>query len=227
MKNRNEKRRLSGVIFDMDGLMFDTERVISHAWDLVGEQMGYGALGAHIRCTLGLNLKGRGEYFRKVCGQDFPFDEFTDRYRKETALYMEKRGVPVKPGLYQLLAWLEERKIPMAVATSASRRYAEEKLRQTNVFSCFKEIICGDQVQFSKPHPQIYRCAVEALGIKPEEAAALEDSPKGLEAALNAGLMAVMIPDLLEEAPGLENRLTAKLRSLEEVPKFLEENFVF
>lgn len=112
---REKLKKIQGVVFDMDGLMFDSERIVQHAWNVAGRQMGYGDLGYENMChTIGFNVVRRQEYFLKKYGQNFPFEEFKERYRDAYAAYVKEHGVPAKKGLHELLRVLKNRGIPMA-----------------------------------------------------------------------------------------------------------------
>ena len=112
---------------------------------------GLWSLGHNIYHTLGMNLKGREEYFKSVYGQEFPFDKFTEAYREESRKIQEAEGVPVKKGLLELMAFLKKEGFALAVATSSSQERTREKLKGCGVWGDFSVIICGDQVRRSKP----------------------------------------------------------------------------
>ena len=114
-------------------------------------------------------MPGAGSILRKPCGPDFPFEEFTECYRGISREILRREGIPVKPGLYELLDCLKEKKIPMAVATSSSARHAGENLREAGVEQYFSCMITGDQVKRSKPDPEIYLLACRKLGVPPEK----------------------------------------------------------
>ena len=194
---QQKKCPLQAVIFDVDGLMLDSERLVQRSWDITGEKMGYGPLGHNIYHTLGMNLKGREEYFKSVYGQEFPFDKFTEAYREESRKIQEAEGVPVKKGLLELMAFLKKEGFALAVATSSSQERTREKLKGCGVWGDFSVIICGDQVRRSKPDPEIYEKAGAALGADPGKTLVLEDSQNGLRSALNAGMLPIMIPEII------------------------------
>lgn len=226
-KAENLKKNLKAVVFDMDGLMFNTEYIIKYSWDVVGEEMGYENFGDNIFNTLGMNHNQRKEYFFKKYGEKFDFERFTDRYREITKLYIEKNGVPIKKGLKNILEYLKNNKIKMAVATSSSRAFAMDKIKKANIEKYFSVIICGDMVTKSKPDPQIYIKACDSLGVEYGNCIAFEDSPKGIEAANLAGMNPIMIPDLIKDAPSeVEEILLAKFESLDEAREFLENVIV-
>ena len=125
--------KLQAVVFDMDGLMFDTERIVQYSWDVAGERLGYEKLGQNIYHTLGMNRAGRQVYFQKKYGMDFPFDTFRAYNREAFFARVQKEGLPVKPGLYTLLDFLKNLHIPMAVATSSGGDYARDNLEQAGI----------------------------------------------------------------------------------------------
>lgn len=214
--------RFKGIVFDIDGLMFDTESIVKRSWDKVGPLLGYGELGDNIYHTLGMNAQRREEYFREKYGDEFPYERFSDLYREACAKDMEENGVPVKTGLMGLLQWIKEQGIPMAVATGSSEKYAMRKLKRSNCLDYFEAIICGNMIQRSKPDPEIYLRACEALGIDPTDALAFEDSPNGIRSALNAGMEVIMVPDLIQNVgDDLEEKLFAKLENLTEAKEML------
>ena len=222
--NSGKKKLLKAVVFDMDGLMFDTERIVQRSWDAAGPRLGYEPLGYRITETIGLNLEGRREYFKNQYGEAFPFDQFTETYRSIGAEIQKKEGLPIKPGLQELLDYLKSQDCKLAVASSSSAQHVQENLKKAGVSQYFQAVINGGQVQHSKPDPQIYLMACQALDVSPGEAIALEDSPNGLRAAAAAGMMPVMVPDLVADGPkGVE--LELKAESLLEVKDYISKNF--
>lgn len=205
------------VVFDMDGLMFDSEKEVQYAWDVTGQEMGYGKLGHNIFLTLGLNKDSRERYFKEHYGWDFPFDAFQERYRTVVDEYTRIHGSPAKPGLYELLDSLKERGVPMAVATSSTPRHAARYLKNGRAEGYFQAIITGDMVTKAKPDPQIYLLACEKLGVDPKDALALEDSYNGLRSAHSAGMKAVMVPDLLKDSTPVDDIIYAKVDTLLDV----------
>lgn len=221
------KGNLKAVVFDMDGLMFNTEWLIKYCWDVTGKEMGYDSFGDNIYNTLGMNYNRRREYFLDKYGEDFDFEKFTDRYREVSADYLEKNGTPVKNGLINILKFLKENGIKMAVATSSSRKYAMSKIESVDITRYFDTIICGDMVTKSKPDPQIYKVACDNLDVDYKNCIAFEDSPNGIKSAYTAGMNPIMIPDLLADAPKeVEEMLVAKLESLDDAIEFLKKEIL-
>lgn len=210
------------VVFDMDGLMFDTERMIQRSWDVVGVQMGFGKMGKDIYHTLGLNNAQREQYFKDTYGEDFPYLEFRENYRAEVHRVTMERGTPVKKGLYELLEVLREKGLRLAVATSSSYESAKRLLEEAKVFEYFHAVVTGNMVERSKPAPDIYLKACEALGVSPEYALALEDSYNGIRSAHAAGMKVIMVPDLLTDSSCVDELLYGKVESLADVAELLQ-----
>lgn len=184
------------VIFDMDGLMFDTERVAIKAWDYAGEKLGVGKAGYMVYKTLGLNQAAICDVWEKEFGDSVNQEERREYTREFLDKYYAENKVPVKKGLYLLLEFLQKAGFKAAVASSSRRQVVEQHLKDAGVAEYFAEIVCGDMIQKSKPEPDIYLKACELLGAKPEECYALEDSKYGLHSAYRAGCKTIMVPDL-------------------------------
>jgi hypoxanthine-DNA glycosylase len=213
-------RDVEAVVFDMDGLMFDSERIVKYAWNVAGNVLGYGDIGENIVHTLGLNRADREKYFKHLYGQDFPFERFQKLTKEAYDGYVEEHGMMEKPGLYELVAFLKKHGIKMAVATSASREHAERVLKKKHLFD-LDAFVCGDMVSRSKPDPEIYETACRRLSVSPGKAVALEDAPNGIRAAYYAGLLAIMIPDLVPCGEEIRPMLAAEYSSLSGVIDYL------
>ena len=216
-----ERQWPKAVIFDMDGLMFGSEGLIRRSWDEVGPELGYEPLGYHIFQTMGMNRASREQYFRNVYGDSFPYDRFQDTYRDKVRGYVEREGIPVKPGLRSLLRYLQEENIPAVVATGSSRAHALDYLERTGVLPFFQFVLAGDQVQVAKPDPEIYRKACGMLDRDPQEVLVLEDSWNGVRSAHSAGAPVILIPDLQKDSGPVDGLYLHKMGSLEDVEKWL------
>lgn len=215
--------KIGAVVFDMDGLMIDSERVIQYSWGVVGRRMGYAHLDQDIYRTLGLNQKGREQFFRQKYGESFPYETFLEEYRREYAAYMKAHGIPPKKGLYQLLSFLKKERIPMAIATSSSAKSAVRSLKELGVYEDFGGYVFGDMVTHSKPHPEIYEKACASIQAVPQETVALEDSVNGIKSAYGAGLIPVMVPDLVRDTREVDALLAARKQDLQEVADWIRE----
>lgn len=220
-------KKLQAVVFDMDGLMFDSERYVQKSWDIAGQILGYGPLGHNIVNTLGTNRTNRELYFKKHYGQDFPFEKFLDTYREAYAEMSKDGGVPTKKGLHELLKVLRKHHIKMGVATSSSEEHALENLKREGIESYFQAVITGNMIEHGKPEPDIYIEACKRLHVKPKQAIALEDAVNGIRAAHRAGMMPVMIPDIIRDTSAVDEILFGTYESLfdfaEELDQILEK----
>lgn len=185
----------------MDGLMLDTERVDLEHFLRVGSEFGYTDLEATYRECIGSSWKDTEVLFFRRMGAAFPFEEIRERWGQESARHVEEVGVACKSGLLELLAQLEAMHIPKAVATSTKRRRALRLLERAGLAGRFDAIVAGDEVTHGKPHPEIYLAAAERLGVTPRACVAFEDSPHGLRAAYSAGMLPVLVPDLISPSP--------------------------
>lgn len=211
-----------GVVFDMDGLIFDSERIVQRAWYETGKRTGYPDLGDHIFRTIGFNRARRKVYFKGVYGEDFPHEEIAELARACFVEITEREGMPVKKGAAELLEFLHGRGIRIGLATSSSEDHAKNALVEADLFHFFDGCVYGNMIVNSKPDPEIYLKACEAIGVKPAEALALEDAPSGIEAAQAAGMRPVMVPDLVEPDEETRSRAWRIEKDLTAVKDFLE-----
>lgn len=214
-------RGLEAVVFDMDGLIFDSEQVVKRSWNIAGEALGYGRVGEHIYHTLGFNVKRREQYFKSVYGEDFKMAEFGVLSGKAFRQIVAEEGLGVKPGVRELLQYLEDHGIKTAVATSSRRGYSMEILKDAGLWEYFDGAVFGDMVENAKPDPEIYQKACEKIGAAPEKSMALEDSPAGIRSAHAAGMMPVMVPDLVEPDAEIQKLYMKKFSTLHEVLELL------
>lgn len=214
---------IKGIIFDMDGLIFDSERVVQRAWAEIGEEYGYEGMGDQIYHTVGFNRKRRELYFKSVYGQDFPHDLFVDKTREIFSRIVDTEGLPMKPGAKEVLALAKSKGMRIGLATSSSSDYAVNELTTAGIYDYFDGFVFGNMVTKSKPDPEIYLKACEAVGIKAEEGLALEDAPSGVESASRAGLKVIMVPDLVQPDAAIREKAWKIVDSLEEVIPLLKE----
>jgi HAD superfamily hydrolase (TIGR01509 family) len=193
--NNDESPSNLVVILDMDGLMVDTEPLSRQAWDQVLTDLDYGPLDdAFYNTLIGYRLWETSEMM--VANYNIPIEPSELAWRKKI-LFAEiiSAGVPVMPGLFELLAALKQRGIDWAVATSTSRKVAENILDKIGVSENYKVLAAGDEVPNGKPAPDVYLLAAEMLNIAPEKCLAIEDSSTGCKAAHSAGMMVIAIPN--------------------------------
>lgn len=208
------------VIFDMDGVIFDTERLLIECWIPIAEAHGVEDITGTLRSMIGLNEKYSREVFFKRYGDDFPLDEYQDEVRAVFHKRAEE-GLPEKEGARALLMELARARVPLALASSTREEVVRRELAEAELLQYFDVVIGGDRIARSKPAPDIFLRAAELLGRRPEECIVIEDSPNGIRAAAAAGMMPLMVPDQME--PDSEIRaLTGEIfSSLEEVQIYL------
>ena len=186
------------VIFDMDGLMLDTERVIVPVWGRAGEILGYNISQDVILKMVGISSENARVVMLDEFGGDFPYDQLREKARGLYKKEFEENGIPHKKGLICLLDHLAAAKIPLAVATSTRKATALEMLRMAGIVERFTAIVGGDEVVNGKPAPDIFLLAAEKLGQPPSACIGFEDSPAGLKGLCAAGIRSVFIKDLIE-----------------------------
>lgn len=212
---------MKAVIFDMDGVLFDTEMVCQLAWDAVGEEMGVGKAGYMVLKTLGVKAEKAVEILRQEFGNDFKAEEFKLRSRNYSYEYFDKYGVPAKEGLFDILPYLKKKGFKTALASSTSSDSVYHHLREKDIEKFFDAVICGDMIEKSKPEPDIYLKAYDALGESPENCYAVEDSKNGILSASRAGCNVIMVPDLWQGDEKTDKLLFAKCKNLIDVMKIL------
>lgn len=217
----NKLKEIQAVVFDMDGLMFDSERYVQKSWDIAGERLGYRPLGHNIVNTLGTNLTNRKKYFLEHYGNDFPFDKFLDGYR-DAYYELVEDGVPAKKGLHEILKVLREKGLKIGVATSSSEEHAVSNLKREGIFDYFDSVITGNMIEHGKPEPDIYIEACRQLKVDPSKAIALEDAINGIRSAHGAGMNPVMIPDIVQDTSKVDDILFGKCESLLEFAEILQ-----
>ena len=207
---------IQGVIFDMDGLMFDTERIWATLWEpaLAGLGLSYKeGLDEAARGTAGDSMRA---VLRRFYGPDCDPDRIIEALHEqgETAFLAPP---PKKPGLDEILAWLEQRHIPMVVASSSRMASIRHHLDGWGLTHYFKVIVSGEQFSASKPNPEIFLRAAEALGTVPSRTLVLEDSYNGVRAGANGRFITVMVPDMTPANDEMRRLYTAECCDLYEV----------
>ncbi len=213
---------IRGVLFDMDGLMFDTEPIAKACWAELGSAYGCTMDEEFYRSLCGLNRKAVERRFKEKFGEGLDFASYSAAQQRLLLRRYREDGVPMKPGLMALLRFLQERHIPAAVATSSGRERTEVCLRSTGMEPYLSAVLCGDMVAQGKPHPEIYERAAALLGLPPGDCLALEDSANGIRSAHGAGCRAVMVPDMIPPTPELLSLCFAQVDSLEQVIPIIE-----
>ena len=210
------------VLFDLDGLIIDSEAIVWEIMQQVGQRFGVA-----VDRTLFLELIGRHgpdveTRLLAAWGKDFPLDEFRRGTQEAWRHYTATRPIPVKPGFEALIDCLDRRGIKRAIATSTRHLRALHKLDCAGLAGRFDTVIGGDMVANGKPAPDIYLLAAERLGVAPEDCVVLEDSEPGARAGVAAGTTVLLIPDLNTPSDELTRLVHAVLPSLDHAMALIE-----
>ncbi len=214
-------KRFAAVIFDMDGLLLDSERIALTAFTQTCAMFGLGNETALFMRCVGTN-QALGE---QVLQQGLAGKADARAFRRAwDARYFEAthgKPIPLKAGAVEILDHLSAIQVPAAVATSTAAPRATQKLRDAGILDKFRVLVGGDEVEYSKPHPDIYLRAAQRLCAAPQHCLALEDSENGVRAACAAGMTVIQIPDLVAPSPELQALGHTILRSLQQIKPLL------
>ena len=206
----------SVVIFDMDGVLFDSESVYIEGYVKYASQ--YPDIRETSLSCVGANGIRTREIFLEKYGEDFPFDEY---YRK-VKTYVQSHTIPLKPYVDDILDHLQRMGVPVALASSTREETVRRMLDGAGLTAYFTAIICGDMVSHSKPHPEIFLYAAERMGVQPASCYVIEDSYNGIRAAANAGMRPIMVPDILQPDEEIRGLAEVVLPDLREVIAYLD-----
>ena len=218
-----KKTGYDAVVFDMDGVIFDSERAVMQCWKELADKYQIPDIEKAVLSCTGTTMKRTREIMLEIYGEDFPYDIYA---KESSAIYHSRYDggrLPMKPGVVELLTFLKEDGKKIALASSTRRQTVTNQLKDAGILDFFDKVICGDMVEHSKPQPDIYLKACQLLDVEPGNAAAIEDSPNGIRSAYAAGMLPVMVPDLVKPDPEIEKMLYRKCDSLFAVLEFLEE----
>ena len=216
------QRPIRGILFDMDGLVLDSEVLYTRFWREAAHSLGYPMT---VEQSLGMRSLGKklGQpYLESLFG---PTVDYTTLRNKRIALmdaYVEIHGIPPKPGIFELLDYMDAHGIAAAITSSSPMDAIQKHLSAVNLLHRFQKLCSGHDIPNTKPAPDIYLLGAQELELDPSECLALEDSPTGILSAYRAGCLPVMIPDL--DQPGEDTRklLYAKADSLTDVIPLLK-----
>jgi HAD superfamily hydrolase (TIGR01509 family) len=206
----------------MDGLMFDTEALNMRGWIEAGKLHGFEITEAHVRKHIGANVTTTKALMLEQFGEVFDFDRIRKDRIAWVFAYIEKNGTPVKSGLRELLAFLREKGLKTALASSTEERIVRVYLEHAHLEHRFDVVVCGDMAKEGKPAPDIFLLARSKLDVPAGACLVLEDSYNGILAAHRAGIRSVMIPDLLPPTPEMEKLFFRKLDALHDVIPLIE-----
>ena len=217
----NKDKEYDAVVFDMDGVIFDSERATMVCWlELADKYVIPNIEEAFLACT-GTTMARTREIMLERYGEEFPYDE----YAKEASLMYHSKydggRLPMKKGVIELLTFLKDEGKKIALASSTRKQTVISQLKDAGILDFFDEIICGDMVERSKPAPDIFLKACEAINVSPERTYGIEDSYNGIRAAHAGKLRPIMVPDLLPENDEMRKLSEVVLTDLLEVKEYL------
>lgn len=215
---------LKAVLFDMDGLLLDTEKLLVRFWVQAANELGFPMTREQALSLRSLHRKYAVPYLKEQFGGGFDYKTVRARRMELMSAFLSEHPLELKAGAEKLLTYLNRRKIPAAVCTATDPERARDYLARVGIYGYFDKIVCASMVEFGKPSPDIYLYAVKELGFEPCECMALEDSPNGIRSAAGAGCITVMIPDLTEPDSELEKLIYARASSLEGVIDIIENS---
>ena len=213
---------IKAIIFDMDGLMIDSERVTFECYQERLKDMNLTMDEEFYKTLLGKPIKGIYQRFYDVYGNDFPIENVIQDVHQLMAERFETEGVPVKKGLVELLHYLKDNNYKTIVATSSNRDRVDKILAQAKITEFFDDSICGDEVTKGKPNPEVFLKSCQKLGVNVDEAIVLEDSEAGIQASYDANIKVICIPDMKYPEKQYEEKTFKILKDLTEVTVYLK-----
>ena len=212
-------RTFKAAVFDMDGLILDSEMTVLHIWEQLGEKYGFEGIREYGISVIGKNKKATVDEFARVYGQ--PGESYERELRQIYNVLAEQGKVPLKPHTIELLSAMKNAGMKIAIASSSTREEVTSQMEVLGALPYFDTCVCGDQVTRSKPDPEIFLKACDALGVRPEDGVGLEDSFNGVRSCKASGLFTIMVPDIIQPDDEMKALADIILPSLKDVQDFL------
>ena len=209
------------VIFDMDGVIFDTEKVYLDIWIEVFEKYGYKMTKELYVNVMGTGRKNVIKTFLENFGDDLPIEKMYEEKDNQLFYIIENQGSPLKEGVKELFSMLKEKNYKIALATSAKRERVEKQIKDKWLKESFDAIVCGDDVEKGKPSPDIFLKAAKKIDVEPENCFVVEDSPAGIKAAFSGGMKGIHVEDLKVADEDILKYCQKSFKDLQEVKKYL------
>ena len=200
---------IKAVIFDMDGVLIDTEKLLNIYWQQAAREAGFLVTREDGLAIRSLAAKYAGPYLQEKFGPQFDYAAIRARRKELMREHIAVHGIEKKPGVDEILDYLRTKNIKTAVATATDPERAKQYLTQVGIYDKFDKVVCATMVENGKPEPDVYLYACEQIGEKPSDCIAVEDSPNGITSAYRAGLSVVMVPDLTGPDESVEKMLYA------------------
>ena len=213
---------IKAVIFDKDGTLHDTEKVYHRAWKEAAEQTGVPNIMDFVALCTGTNFTRTAELWQEYYGDAFAFRPFWDLRNDIYDAMIEREGVPIRDGAYELLDYLKDNGYKIALATSTNAPRVQRHLVKSGMQQYFDAVVTGDTVQKGKPAPDIFLIAAERLGVDPADCMGVEDSFNGVRAVRAAGMYTVMVPDMIPPTNEILDLTDACVAELGQIIPILE-----
>lgn len=216
--------KIKAVVFDMDGVLFDTEKMFLDAWETIGKEKGILNVEESAKKCIGLSTADSVALLKDIYGKDFPVEKYHGLINELVRRRIESDGMPVKKGAREILEYLYSVDFIVGLASSTVYDKVIEHLERAGMRKYFRVIVGGDMIAHSKPDPEIYRTACRQLGVEPSETAAVEDSKNGIISAHRAGMIPLLVPDLVEPTEEMLSMSQQCFESLVEAKDFLKRS---
>lgn len=217
-------KNVKAILFDMDGVIFDTERVYLEEWKQVFKKYGYKMKDEIYISVMGTGRENVKKVFKEYYGDNLPIE---DMYVDKDILLNEavsENKIPLKTGAVDILSYLKDNGYKTALATSAKRDRLEIQLHLADIKDKFDAIVCIDDVGKGKPNPDIFLLAAEKIGVEPSDCMVIEDSEAGIMAAFNAGMIPVHVKDLKEVSETIMKHSKRQFNNLHGIKQYIIEN---
>ena len=210
------------VLFDLDGTLLDNEIFTITSKVIEGEKIGYKIEPEIAKKTLGLSYTNSKAFFKRIYGEDFPYDFFRQKRFEYIIEDVKKSGLKLKTGVIELLDYLNQNGIKKAICTSSSKKYLNEYQKYSSFFTNFDLIITGEEITNGKPNPEIFLKAMQKLNIDSKETLVIEDSNNGIVAGFNSKADVIMVPDLVEPNDEVKNLNIKIFKDLHQVRQYID-----
>ena len=214
---------ICAVIFDMDGVLIDTEKHYNAAWCQAATEAGFPFTREHALLLRSCEAKEGEKLMQGIFGPSFDYYAIRERRRELVRERLAQYGLEKKPGVEETLRFLRAKGIKTAVATATALDITKSHLTTIGVYDLFDSIVSAKNVEHGKPEPDVYLYACEQIGERPQDCMAVEDSPNGIMAAYRAGLRTVMVPDLTQPDEELAKYLYACINSLSDLCELVDK----
>lgn len=215
-------KKIKAVLFDMDGVIFDTEKAYLDTWIKVFKKYGYEMKKEIYISVMGTGRKNVKKTFLKIFGDNLPIEDMYKEKDELLAKIIEEGKVPTKNGAEEILLYLKENGYKIALATSARRMRVDKQVNMAGLNKYFDVIVTGDEISKGKPDPEIFLKAAHKLSVLPEECIVIEDSPAGIQAAFNGHMYGIHVEDLKEADEVIKKYCYRNYKNLQQIQKYIE-----